>query len=372
MDPKTRKRFVAVVTRGDEVGGAQIHVRDICAEMLRKGHEVAVIVGSLGAFSDILKAEGVKVVQCNNLRRSIRLLADSHAYAELRHLLRRARPDLVILHSSKAGILGRIASHSLDVPCVFTAHGWAFTEGVAPLKRWLYAVIERAMVPLVSKIINVSKYDQNLALKAGMPAHKVVQIYNGITPDDALGAEHRGDSRCVRAIMVARFGAQKDHITLLQALNAVPTLDLDFIGEGPTLAASRAEATALGLNGRVRFLGYREDTAQCLRAADIFCLISNYEGFPYTTLEAMREGLPTLVSDVGGAGEAVVEGQTGFLIPKGNVDVLAQRLALLASNAELRRRMGAAAREHFLANFTFDRMFNRTLQVYEEVLAGRK
>jgi glycosyltransferase involved in cell wall biosynthesis len=137
------------------------------------------------------------------------------------------------------------------------------------------------------------------------------------------------------------------------------------------LGAARAEAAALGLSGRVRFLGYRNDTAECLRGADIFCLISNYEGFPYTTLEAMREGLPTLVSDVGGAGEAVAEGQTGFLIPRGNVDVLAQRLALLAHNAELRRRMGSAAREHFLANFTFDRMFNRTLAVYEEVLSGR-
>jgi glycosyltransferase involved in cell wall biosynthesis len=228
------------------------------------------------------------------------------------------------------------------------------------------------MAPLADKIINVSHYDYNLALKAGIPKERMTHIHNGIESGETSEKARMRNLRNPRAIMVARFGVAKDHVALLRAMALVPSLELDLVGEGPTLESARFEAGLLGLNHRVRFLGYRDDTAQCLRAADMFCLISNYEGFPYTTLEAMREGLPTLVSDVGGAGEAVVEGQTGFLIPRRNVEVLAQRLALLANDAELRRRMGAAAREHFLANFTFDRMFNRTLQVYEEVLAGRK
>jgi len=364
-------RVGIIITRGDDVGGAQVHVKDLCRGLKVRGADVSVITGGTGRFAAILQDDGVQVLQSDALARSVNPIKDMAAYKELRQLVASIRPGLISLHSSKAGILGRMVSRSLGIPCVFTAHGWAFTEGVPALKRRLFSFIERAMAPLAGKIISVSNYDYNLAVKAGIPTERMTQIHNGIAcGDPSEKAQHR-DSSNPRAIMVARFGVPKDHVALLRALALVPSLELDLVGEGATLESVRSEAGLLGLNHRVRFLGYRDDTAKCLRAADIFCLISNYEGFPYTTLEAMREGLPTLVSDVGGAGEAAVEGQTGFLIPRGNVEMLAQRLTLLADNSELRRQMGSAAREHFLANFTFDRMFTRTLQVYEQVLAGR-
>lgn len=348
-----------------------MHVKDLCRGFKSRGADVSVITGGSGRFATILQDDGVRVLQSATLARSVNPMKDMAAYKELRQLVGSLEPDLVSLHSSKAGILGRIASRSLGIPSVFTAHGWAFTEGAAPLKRRLYALIEKAMAPLADKIINVSRYDHNLAVKAGIPKERMTHIHNGIERGELSERARMRNLKNPRAIMVARFGVPKDHVALLRAVARVPSLELDLVGEGPTLESARSEAGLLGLNHRVRFLGYRDNTAECLRAADVFCLISNYEGFPYTTLEAMREGLPTLVSDVGGAGEAVVEGQTGFLIPRGNVEVLAQRLTLLANDAELRRRMGSAAKEHFLANFTFDRMFTRTLQVYEEVLAGR-
>jgi glycosyltransferase involved in cell wall biosynthesis len=348
-----------------------MHVKDLCNALVSRGNDVHVFLGGGGNFEEILRNSDVTVRKCALLGRDLDPIRDTLALRELTRELARIRLDLVSLHSSKAGILGRIASRSIGLPCVFTAHGWAFTEGVASIRRRIYSLIERGMAYLANKIITVSRYDHNLALDIGIPEKRMTQIHNGIAAGNAIVWPQGGNSQSPRAIMVARFGVPKDQIALLRALKFVAHLELDFVGEGPTLEAARAEASALGLNDRVRFLGYRNDATECLRAADIFCLISNYEGFPYTTLEAMREGLPTLVSDVGGAGEAVVEGQTGFLIPRGNVDVLAQRLALLANSPQLRMRMGAAAREHFLANFTFDRMFNRTLAVYKEVLSGR-
>jgi glycosyltransferase involved in cell wall biosynthesis len=171
--------------------------------------------------------------------------------------------------------------------------------------------------------------------------------------------------------MVARFSVQKDHTAMFQALQRVPNVELELIGDGPEMQAARRLCHKCGLSDRVVFLGSRNDVAERLAHGHLFCLISKWEGFPRSTLEGMRAGLPTVVSNVGGAGEAVLEGKTGFVIPRGNVDVLAHKLTTLVNNAELRRRMGAAAREHFLANFTFDRMFDRTLQVYEDALAAR-
>jgi glycosyltransferase involved in cell wall biosynthesis len=99
-----------------------------------------------------------------------------------------------------------------------------------------------------------------------------------------------------------------------------------------------------------------------------FALISNWEGFPRTTLEAMRAGLPVVVSDVGGASEAVGEGVTGFKISRGDVDGLRQRLRALTNDPILRKEMGQAARKLYESEFSFDHMFRQTVRVYKELL----
>jgi glycosyltransferase involved in cell wall biosynthesis len=170
--------------------------------------------------------------------------------------------------------------------------------------------------------------------------------------------------------MVARFDQQKDHATLIRALVDVPGIQLNLIGDGPTLPTIQALVTDLGLTPQVKFFGFRSDIADCLAQSQIFALISHWEGFPRTIIEAMRAGLPVVATQVGGVAEAVVDGVTGFCIPPEDETMLRQRLQQLVQAASLRQKMGAAGRQRYQTQFTFEQMYTETYQVYESVLSG--
>jgi glycosyltransferase involved in cell wall biosynthesis len=253
---------------------------------------------------------------------------------------------------------------------LFTAHGWTFTEGIPNLQRTLYRQVERLAEPLAKRIICVSENDRQIGIATGMDPQRLVTIHNGMPDIPAeLHAEPASGSP-VRLVMIARFDHQKDHSSLLQALKSVPDVHLDLVGDGPNLGEMQALVQTLELTERVHFLGFRRDVTDILAKAHIFTLISKWEGFPRTTLEAMRAGLPVVVSDVGGAAEAIVEGQTGFCIPRGDVDRLVRCLSLLAKDSTLRAKLGKAAIQHYQGHFTFERMFKKTFQIYEEILAS--
>lgn len=259
------------------------------------------------------------------------------------------------------------------VPAVFTAHGWAFSEGIPQPRRWVMLQAERLAAHWAERIICVSEYDRRLALQYGVGRpEQLVTVHNGIPPvADSLWAKP-GEGGNVRLVMVARFSPPKDPFLLLRALAGLKgcTWELWFVGGGELEELAREESTRLGLGDRVCFLGTRRDVAELLARCHIFVLISNWEGLPLTVLEAMRAGLPVVASDVGGVGEAVVDGVTGFLVPRGDVRLLRERLKVLLENPELRARMGAAGYERFRKHFTVDRMVARTKEVYYEVLSS--
>ena len=171
--------------------------------------------------------------------------------------------------------------------------------------------------------------------------------------------------------MVARFGAQKDHPTLFRALAQLRDhpWQLDLIGDGPLMGEMEALSASLGLGGRVHFLGQRSDVDRILSEAQVSLLVTNWEGFPLSILEAMRAGLPVVASSVGGVGESVVNEETGYLVPRGDVAALKERIARLLSDPELRVRMGAGGRNRFQRAFTLAHSVNRTLDVYRSVVS---
>jgi len=359
-------KVLMVITRGDTIGGAQRYVYSLADRLQRDQHEVLVVTGTLGTFTDMLADAGIATTLCDSLQRRIHPLNDLRAVRSLRRIICAFRPDLVSAHSSKAGILGRFASRLHGVPCVFTAHGWAFAEGVSQPGRTMWRLIERLTEPMAARIICVSACDQKLAVRHGFAPRRLATIHNGI-PDTPLAPHVYRESRWpARIVMVARFSPQKDHQTLLRAIQAIPDCELDFVGDGPLEDQMKEYAARLGLRHRVHFHGYQSDVSAVLAAADVFVLASRYEGFPLSTLEAMRAGLPSVVSDVGGAGEAVVHGVTGYLVPARDVDALRACLQDLVDHRDRRSAMGEAARQRYLSSFTFDRMYRSTLAIYEE------
>jgi glycosyltransferase involved in cell wall biosynthesis len=365
-------KILFVITRADTIAGAQLQVRDLARSLIQDGHQVFVVTGPSGIFNTTLTRCKIDYSCCNFLRNNINPAQDGQSLNFLIKAIRQFKPDIVSTHSSKAGFLGRLACKATNTPCLFTVQGWAFTTGIPEPKRTMYRWLEKMVEPLTNRIICASEYDRSIGIGSGMSANRLIKIYNGIADIPSELAANPSSPDVVRIAMVARFEPQKDHLTLLKAFQQIPVAQLDFLGDGPNLEVTKKQANELGIAERVNFLGYCPNVAQLLKQYQIFALASNWEGFPFSTLEAMRAGLPVVVSDVGGSAEAVVEGVTGFCIPRGDVEAWRNRLLQLVSNAALRKSMGIQGRRRYELEFTFEQMYKRTLGVYQQVLADRR
>jgi glycosyltransferase involved in cell wall biosynthesis len=360
-----------VITRADDLGGAQIHVRDLASALQDRGLEVGVFSGRGGVLSRQLEKLGVAFEQIPGLARALHPARDPLAVASLWRALRRFRPDLISTHCAKAGFLGRAVARLLGIPALFTAHGWSFADGVPAGRRALYRGLETLASPLSKRVIVVSDADRRVAIESRVVAQRRLRlVYNGM-PDVPRQLQARPELAPIRLATVARLCEQKDYPTLFRALRTLRDLDwqLDVIGNGPLHDATLALAEELGLGDRIRFLGMREDVAELLARAQLYLLISNWEGFPRGILEAMRAGLPVVASDVGGVRESVTDGATGFVVPRADAGHLATRIRQLLQEPSLRLAMGQAGRARYEQRFTFERMLDETLAVYREVLA---
>lgn len=364
------RRIAFVITRSDAIGGAQIHVRDLAGVLRERGHEVRVWVGGRGPFVDALRAAGIPVRSLRHLVAPIEPVADLRGLAELRRELARFGPDLITLHSSKAGVLGRLAAVGLGAPVVYTAHGWPFVEGVPRRSAALYRWVERGLAPLATRIIAVSEHDRRLAARARVGApDQVVRVHNGVR-DVGEGARAQPEQGPARLVVVARLDVPKDPFTLLRALDGLRDREwtLEWVGDGPRRAPAEQLARSLRLHDRCRFVGARDDVAERLARSSVLVLPTDREGLPLCILEAMRAGLPVVASAVGGIPEAVVDGRTGALVPPGDPAALSRRLAPLLDDPELRRRLGTAGRRRYEAGFSFERQLEATVACYEQAL----
>lgn len=368
---RQRHAILYIITRGI-LGGAQIHLYHLAC-YLKNDFDIYVAIGDRGPLRERLRDENIPVHCVPSLVRSIAPIKDIIGLQQVVRLIKEIQPDLVCTHSSKAGILGRLGAHLCKVPAVFTAHGWAFTEGVPSMRRKLYVNIERVASRWAEKIICVSEYDRQLAMRYHVGTREqLITVHNGIPTIADKYLAVPGAENPVRLIMVARFSQPKDQQLLLRAISKLKTerkFELLFVGDGPLLKKSKGLAKTLGIHDRVKFLGARTDVPALLAQAQVFVLISNWEGFPLTILEAMRAGLPVVASDVGGSKEAVVDGKTGFLIPREDLMLLRDRLKRLIDHPELRVCMGKNGYRRFIENFTFEQMVKKTVAVYREILS---
>lgn len=354
-----------LITRA-EPGGAQVHVRDVILGLLPEV-DFHLATGEEEFLTRELRAAGVPVTVLPSLQRAVSPRQDARALRELRALVREVQPHLVHTHSSKAGLLGRLAARLEGRPVIHTAHSWAFSDGVG-WKRKAFAVpLEAAAARITQRFIVVSEEDGAVGRRHGVArAGQLRVVHNGVV-DGAPLADPAGSGVPV-VIMVARMAPPKDQALLLEALACVEApWELWLVGDGPEQATHEARVAELGLGDRVRFLGLRHDVPELLAQAQVFVLASRQEGFPLSVLEAMRAGLPVVASDVGGTREAVEHGESGFLVPRADRAGLARALSELLSDPALRVRAGAAGRAAYEARFTARRMVAGTREVYVEL-----
>jgi glycosyltransferase involved in cell wall biosynthesis len=366
-------KIVHVLTRGDILGGAQSHVRELSLELRRLGHDVTVITGAPGIFSEQLRQVGIPWLQVRSLVRPLRPHRDLAALVELCYALRHLKPDLVCAHTAKAGSLGRAAAWLRHIPSVFTPHGWSMVDRASlqpiPIFCWAESVAGR----LGARVINVCEFERSFAEQFRVcPPDALEVVHNGIA-ETALARRRPVDAQPPVIVMVARFASQKDHGTLLQALSGLLSMDwrLLLVGTGELQPLVIAQLNKLGLGSRVRILPPETDVGHLLMEAQIFVLSTHFEALPISILEAMRAGMPVLATDVGGISEAVRHKETGLLVHRGDILGLRDALASMIADPTLRLTMGTAGRSCWTAQFTATTMATKTLEVYRRAVAIR-
>ncbi len=368
VDSATRPLVVLVITRGER-GGAQVHVHDLVTG-LSENVDYHVVLGEDGFLGPALRAAGVTVTLLPALQRSIHPRTDRRALLGLSRLLRELKPDLVHTHSTKAGLLGRLAAWRCGVPVVHTAHAWSFSDGLS-WKRKSWAIpVEALAGRITDRFITVSEADREVGTRWRVARWSQVRVVHNGVPDVVPRASPGVGGPPVIAL-VARMAPPKDHALMLSALAAVqaPFL-LRLIGDGPDRSALEAQARELGIADHIEWLGVRSDVPELLADAHIFALVSRQEGFSLAILEAMRAGLPVVASDVGGVTEAVRDGHNGIVVPRGDLAGLTGALDTLLADPPLRVRLGQQGRADFDAQFSLPRMLDATLHVYRELIGG--
>jgi glycosyltransferase involved in cell wall biosynthesis len=368
-----RLKLLLLVTQSDR-GGAPRVVYEL-ATHLSRAYEISVACAPGGALIPMLARAGVRVIAVPDLCRLPHPWRDLRALWHLLRVMKEERFDIVHAHSTKAGLLGRLAARVAGVPViVFTAHGWAFADGRPWWQRVVLALGERIGGRLATRIVCVSQHDRELAVRwrVASPARLVV-IRNGLTLErrTAGSAGTLPRTPAVRPgpviCFVGRLAAPKDPLTLLEAFREISRGTLMIVGDGPLRGAVDDFVGRHALGRRVILTGARSDVPALLASADIFVLSSRWEGLPLAIIEAMMAGLPVVATRVGGVPELVVDGTTGLLVPPSNAAALAAALRRLLGDGELARRMGAAGRRKALQEFSLDRMLRETSDLYESL-----
>jgi glycosyltransferase involved in cell wall biosynthesis len=353
-------------------GGVYRHVGDLAAGLPGHGFEVALAAPPLQTPPPTDLTVELPLVRSPSPR------DDARAVAALARAIRELRPALVHAHSSKAGAVARIArALAPRTPVLYTPHGYAhagyFESGA---QRRAYALAERALTPLASRIVCVCEAERRLALGLGAGVRARV-VHNGIDrpPDTPVHPEVAALRAAGHPILatVTLLRPGKGIETLLDALPALlaaqPSARLVIAGTGVDRGVLETRARRLGVLDAVHFLGFTQDSATVLRGANVFVSASWAESFPYVILEAMALGVPVVATRVGGVGEAVSDGLTGLLVPPHDAASLARAIGSLISDRDRAAEMGARAASDVRARFTREQMLDGLATVYRDVLA---
>jgi glycosyltransferase involved in cell wall biosynthesis len=371
-------KVLQFVTRLD-LGGAQEACLDLCRSLLARGDTVHLLTASQGEMlADARRIPGLVVHAWPDWEHAVRPVADARCLRRLRRLLRDERYDVLHTHSSKAGLVGRLAAWTAGAPprVVHHVHGWSFNPTQGALARSACVALERLAARPGYALVSCSRATDDEGRRAGIGREDDRHVvYCGIARRPLLRRRPRREirrrlglgGRDLLFLQLGNLKPQKDPVSFARAA-ALAGRELGrarfwIAGDGPLRSEVEAVAREGKLGSRFRVLGWRRDVHDLLAAADVLVLSSRFEGLPLAVLRGMAAGLPVVATAVNGTAEAVKEGVTGRLLPAGDVAGLAAALVELGRSPRMRRRMGIAGRAAS-ARFGVDRFSRDTLRVY--------
>lgn len=380
----TSLKIVHVQTRFARAG-AEENTWASCLHQQRSGHSVHLLYGP-GSDPEHYRKQndeiGMELVP--SLVREIHAVKDLQAYIQLRKAFRRLKPDVVHTHTSKAGIVGRLAAKHEGVPRVIQGVHMLPFAGASLLQRSVYLAAEHIVAPKTDLYIHVSEgvkaaYEKarigqkipHMVVKSGMD---LAQFRSASWPDDwrnLLGVDASTEKPPV-LLMLASLEPRKRHLDFLEgfaaAVRKARPVKLVLAGEGPLRNLIQARATTLGIADHVVMLGYYPSPERLIALSDVGVLASLQEGLPRVVVQYLAGGKPVVVSPIEGIHEIVSDRKNGLISSSQDAESVAQIGVELLSDAKSFESLSAAARASSLDNWSFPAMFNSLDQAYQKVL----
>ncbi len=335
-----------------ELGGAQTVVANL-SNSLCKAHDITVIAGEGDGKLYEMLDNSIHTVNIPSLVRRISPINELRTIISLRRLYLKYRPDIIHLHSSKAGLLGRIAFPKSKT--VYTVHG--FDSIRIAFRKFL--PLERILQNRCSGIIGVSKYDE-FHLKEENINKNVCTVYNGIYPPKKLNTDPFNDIVGFekKILCIARLSPQKNHQLFIEIARRLPQYAFIWIGNQHVPEASYPS--------NVFWKGNLPDAGAYTAFADLFILTSNYEGLPMVIIEALSSGIPVVASNVGGISE-LLDGNNGIAVDN-NPDIMAEKIKdILSLPSEERKCMSESAKNSYNRLFTVSQMAEGYQNIYNKI-----
>ena len=360
------KKRILYITTWSDLGGVAIYLLELIKGL---GSEIEpyFIMNSKGFLSDELEKLGLKnniffVPMTNSI-----LDIKTHINSNLQTLsiIDKVKPDIIHCNSMTGGIVGRICGFIKKVPVIFTAHGWTFSGGYSKPLIVFYKILELFLALLTKKIICVSEHDRQIALKV-MPffKDKLIMIHNGISDIPTEFCKRNFSENELKVVMITRFSWPKNPNVLILAVKELNdeglNIKLDLFGYGKKQI--EVENLIKECNcPNIKLKGIAKNPELILKNYDVYALISDKEGLPIGIIEAMRAGLPLLISDVGGCRELIKD--NGYLVEKRNLKDLKAKLRLLYEQLSNLPVLGQNSRHLFEIEFTSKNMVGKTFAV---------
>jgi glycosyltransferase involved in cell wall biosynthesis len=340
----------------------------------------------------ILEEYGIEPLLIKEMKREPRISHDRAAYLRLKTIIKEFDPDIVHTHASKAGALGRRAAIKMNVPViVHTFHGHVFHSYFGKLKTFIFKSIERRLAKRSSGIVAISELQkkelsEEHAICKADKIHVVPLGFDLLRFKDSKQV-HRDSTRArfdiadeeVAIAIIGRLVPVKNHklfldvIRLLSKQSAVP-MKFFIVGDGPERAFIEAEIQLMQLprNVKIVMTSWIKDIAAFNAGMDVICLTSHNEGTPVSLIEAQAAGIPVISTDVGGVRDIVQNGETGFVVPKNDPILFAEKLRSLTEDKNKREIMSQKGWSFVEDKFHYTRLVRNMEEYYSQLLSEKK
>ena len=335
----------------------------------------------------ILEEYGVEPILLPEMKRKPNFFSDRKALKRIKEIIAEYKPDIVHTHASKAGALGRKAALDMKVPVVVhTFHGHVFHSYFGKVKTELYKFIERKLAQKSTGIIAISDLQKKELVNIYQIAHEskvnVIPLGFDLEKFNRNLSEKRkivrekfqiGENQVAIAI-VGRLAPIKNHSLFLESVDLLhgqteKKLVFFIVGDGElrdVIAQKVSELTKKGVD--IRMTSWIKDINEFNAGMDIICLTSNNEGTPVSIIEAQASQVPVVSTNVGGVQNVMIDNETGFIVPKNNARIFADKLLVLIENEALRNEMGRKGWAFVKERFHFERLVKEMEHYYKELL----